>query len=109
MTSWTIRIGFNQAPNTEQASRGLYGYIGVPANLSTTGTVQQYVGANGANVNYFTPEMPFLNIFKQAGNNGAGGGSPGAYTGWFTATSGSGETNEENYLQLDSDGYLTTM
>src|SRR6202790_3982241 len=101
MTSGTIRIGFNQAPNTEQASRGLYGYIGVPANLSTTGTVQQYVGANGVDVSYFTPELPFLNIFKQAGNNGNGSPASGAFTGWWTQTGSTFDTNEENYLQLD--------
>lgn len=68
--------------------------------------IPNLVGANGQPVSYFTPEMPFLNIFKQAGNNG---GASGALTGWFTSTSGSLETNEENYLQLDSDGYPTTL
>src|SRR5450631_2219454 len=68
----------------------------------------RYVGANGQNISYFCPELPFLNIFKQAGNNGAGSTS-GAFTGWFTATSGTFDTLEENYLQLDSDGYPATL
>lgn len=67
------------------------------------------VGANGMPISYFTPEMPFLNIFKQAGNNGTGV-LYGGLTGWFTQTgTGIFDTLEEAYLQLDSSGYPTTL
>jgi hypothetical protein len=62
------------------------------------------LGLNLGSVNYYTPEQPFLNVFKTAGidaSNAAGG--------WITHTAGTWDTLEEAYLQLDSDGFPTTL
>lgn len=62
------------------------------------------LGLNLASANYFNTQLPFLNVIKQAANNlsdGVGGI-------WNTVNGGT-ETNEEQYLQLDSDGYVTSL
>lgn len=69
---------------------------------SATYVIPNYVGVNGTPVSYFTPEMPFLDIFKQGGNNNA-------YWGTVVGPGSQTSTNEEAYLQLDSNGYLTSM
>lgn len=82
------------------------GHFAQTAFSMTVNSSTNYVGANGQNIAYFGPDQPFINIFKQAGNNG--GGSGAALTGWFTSTGGN-DTGEENFLQLDADGYPTTL
>ncbi|MGB6487037.1 MAG: hypothetical protein WBE91_09165 [Steroidobacteraceae bacterium] len=57
---------------------------------------------NLAQLAYFSQEQPFLNIFKQAGSNTI-------FTGWFTQAGSNFDTSEEAYLQLDSDGYPTSL
>jgi hypothetical protein len=54
------------------------------------------LGTNLQPVNYYTSEQPFLNIFKTGG-------------GWITHGPGAWDTNEEQYLNLDADGYPKTM
>jgi hypothetical protein len=51
-------------------------------------------------VTYYTPEQPFLDIFKTAymGN-----------VGWLTQTAGTWDTNEENLLQLDANGWVKSL
>jgi hypothetical protein len=54
-------------------------------------------------VNYYNPEQPFLNIFKTTGV------SASTPNGWFTHTLQTFDTGEESYLQLDANGYPTTL
>ena len=60
------------------------------------------IGANLSAISYWADEQPFLNIFKQAGSNSL-------FTGWFTQHGSTFDTNEEAYLQLDSDGYPKSL
>ncbi|MHB8815011.1 MAG: hypothetical protein ACYDAE_17300 [Steroidobacteraceae bacterium] len=59
---------------------------------------------NFGNVNYYDPQMMFLNVFKQAGSNFG-------FTPWGCWNSSDQPTNEEMYLSqiLDSDGNVTTL
>src|SRR5215472_4390423 len=57
------------------------------------------LGMNLTSVSYFTPEQPFLNIFKT--------GFMGP-RGWLTQGA-SWDTGEEQYLQLDADGWVTSL
>ena len=61
-----------------------------------------YLGANGQPINYFTPEFPFLDILKEGGNNNG-------YWGTVVGAGSQTPTNEEAYLQLDANGYPTTL
>jgi hypothetical protein len=63
------------------------------------------LGINLAAIAYYAPEQPFLNIIK------SGGSSSGVSDtiGWYTTTSSTWDTQEESYLQLDSDGYPTSL
>jgi hypothetical protein len=49
--------------------------------------------------------MPFLNLVKSAGASSSVSGE----TGWYTANNTTWDTNEEAYLQLDADGYPTSL
>ena len=62
----------------------------------------QYVGTNLNTISYFSPEQPFLNILKSASASHLN------YL-WLTSDSGSFDTNEEAYVQTDSDGYATSL
>jgi hypothetical protein len=68
------------------------------ARSGSAANVQSPVGMNLQNVNYYSAEQPFLNIFRTSG-------------GWIThsTTAESWDTHEEAYLQLDADGYPTTL
>ncbi len=63
------------------------------------------LGINLAAVAYYSPELPFLNILKSGGSSAAVGNT----IGWYTATANAWDTQEETYLQLDSDGYPTSL
>jgi hypothetical protein len=79
---------------------------GSVASSSLTGlTAPNPLGINLAAVAYYSPEQPFLNIVK------SGGSSSGVSNeiGWYTANSSSWDTQEEGNLQLDSDGYPTSL
>lgn len=54
------------------------------------------LGMNLYAMAYYSQEFPFLNALKQTNQ-------------WYTSTTGTGDTNEEQYLQLDSNGYPTTL
>jgi hypothetical protein len=54
------------------------------------------LGINLNGVSYYSPEQPFLNIFKTAGP-------------WITHSSTQWDTGEEEYIQLDASGYPTTL
>jgi hypothetical protein len=72
------------------------------ANAATAANSQSPLGMNLMNVNYYDPEQPFLNIFKTTGVSKT-------TIGWYTRNTMSGDTKEESYLQLDSNGYPTTL
>jgi hypothetical protein len=61
------------------------------------------LGINLMYVNYYSPEQPFLDIFRTSGVATA---SP---TAWLTHTDSTWDTHEEAYLQLDRDGYPRTL
>lgn len=64
------------------------------------------LGINLGVVTYFSPEQPFINILKSAGRaEGTGDGM----TGWITRNPGNFDTGEAGYLQLDSDGNVTSL
>jgi hypothetical protein len=60
---------------------------------------------NLAGVSYYSTEQPFLNIVKSAGSSS----NLGATTGWYTASASAWDTSEEAYLQLDANGYPTSL
>ena len=72
---------------------------------------KKYVGLNSSGVSYWSSEMPFLNLFKGASSNeGEGSGHPfNLLASWCTFSSTAWETDESAYLQLDSDGYPTSL
>jgi hypothetical protein len=63
------------------------------------------LGINLAAVAYYSPEQPFLNIIKSGGSSSAVSDT----IGWYTSTVNTWDTREEAYLQLDSDGYPTSL
>jgi hypothetical protein len=75
------------------------------ARCATSANAQSPLGMNLQNVNYYSAEQPFLNIFKTSGVSQA---SP---AGWITHSMATGawNTGEEAYLQLDANGYPTTL
>ena len=74
--------------------------ITIPAAATPT---FQPLGANLNPVNYYNPDLPFINLVKSAG-----AGNNYWWTGWETATSiGGTDTAEEGALTMDSDGYPT--
>lgn len=73
------------------------------ASAATTANAESPLGVNLNRVSYYDPEQPFLNIFKTTGATQA---TP---TGWYTLNAQMGQTNEATYLQLDANGYPTTL
>lgn len=66
-----------------------------------------YVGMNLTGVAYYSTEQPFLDIFK----TGFQGKITSLINGWITLSTGTGaaDTHEEQYLQLDSNGWPTSL
>ncbi len=76
--------------------------LGSGSAVFSVGGVVNPLGMNlGGAANYFNPEQPFINLLKMGGSNYS-------YNNWFTTT-GSGDSNQENLLTLDADGYPTTL
>ena len=63
------------------------------------------LGINLAAVAYYSPEQPFLNIVKSGGSSS----NLSSSIGWYTSNSTAWDTQEEAYLQLDPDGYPTSL
>jgi hypothetical protein len=64
------------------------------------------LGLNLAQVAYYSAELPFLNLVKAGGSSS----NLSLYTGWYTSSGGSqNDTGEEAYLQLDGNGYATSL
>lgn len=77
--------------------------LSLGARAETSANAKSPLGINLSAVNYYTAEQPFLNIFKTSGVSKA---NP---QGWFTHSSSKFDTGEEAYLQLDANGYPTTL
>jgi hypothetical protein len=81
-------------------------FSAIMPNLARAATAANYQSPLGLNlnlVNYYNPEQPFLNIFKTSGV------SLSTPKGWFTHSASTWDTGEESYLQLDANGYPTTL
>ena len=79
------------------------GCLVATASAATSANAQSAIGMNLNGVTYYTAEQPFLNIFKTTGV------AAGSTTGWVTSSDNVYDTGEEGYLQLDSNGYPTTL
>jgi hypothetical protein len=66
------------------------------AQAATASNAQSPLGTNLAGVNYWSSEQPFLNILKTG-------------SGWLTQSNGIWDTGEEQYLNLDANGYPITL
>lgn len=73
------------------------------ATAETAANVNSPLGVDLAGISYYSSEQPFLNIFKTTGV------SKETPVGWFTHSNNQWDTKEEAYLQLDSNGYPTTL
>lgn len=74
-----------------------------PAPAATSSNASSPLGINLSNISYYDSEEPFLNIFKTTGI------TQSTPQGWVTMTANGASTNEASYLQLDSEGYPTTL
>jgi len=91
-------------PHAKTIIRMLLPAILAFASLSANAQSNQNspLGMNLAPVTYYTPEQPFLDIFKT--------GWTVAPYGWITQVNGgTWDTGEENLLRVDSSGWVTTL
>lgn len=86
-----VSLAFIASANSRNAHGGAHGPLPLGINLEQ--------------LFYYSTEIPFINVMKSGGVSS----SSGYQAGWVTQTSGSFETNEEAYLNVDSDGYPTTL
>jgi hypothetical protein len=103
-----IRIGLRWLNSGRLATIGLVSLILVlglagHAQAATASNAKSPLGINLIEMNYFNPEQPFLNIFKTSGVTRS------APTGWWTHSMTDFDTGEAAYLQLDANGYPTTL
>ncbi|MDP9018664.1 MAG: cellulose-binding protein, partial [Candidatus Eremiobacteraeota bacterium] len=70
---------------------------------ATAANAKSALGINLSAMSYYSSEQPFLNIFKTSGVNRS---TP---AGWYTHSSMNFNTGEAPYLQLDANGYPTTL
>jgi hypothetical protein len=66
------------------------------ASAATTYNAQSALGTNLEGISYWSSEQPFLNIFANAGA-------------WITHSSSTWDTGEEQYLNLDANGWPITL
>lgn len=69
-------------------------WVGI-VHAETTSNANSALGMNLQGVSYFSGELPFLNVFKSTGQ-------------WMTHSS-QWDTGEEQYLNLDADGWPKTL
>ncbi len=94
------------APSTSAVASNVLANASPAASSALTGlTAANPLGINLAAVAYYSPEQPFLNILKAGGSSSA----IGNLVGWYTATNSNWDTQEEAYLQLDPDGYPSSL
>jgi hypothetical protein len=77
-----------------------------PAPTPSPSNASSPTGINLAGVSYSTTEQPFLDIFKTGFGNEH---SAAPNVGWYTQSGGTFDTNEEQYLQLDANGWVTSL
>jgi hypothetical protein len=72
--------------------------IGIPgdAHAASAANAQSPLGINLNGFNYYSSEMPLMNIFATAGQ-------------WITHSGATFDTKEEQYLNLDSNGWPMTL
>ena len=117
----TLHVSLHFAFNSQSFIPPQPSLSSLPSNPPATHTpllppstlaAKSYVGVNSAGVAYWTPEQPFLNVFKAASTN-VGGGSGNPFTplaSWCTMQDATHyDTGESAYLQLDADGYPTSL
>ena len=104
-TAYTFTVKASNAYGTSAASS---------ASNSVTPIALQRLGLNVASFSYYTNNFPFANLFKSAGYSSTSGylGIPSANFQWGThvgSPSPGGDTGEEAFIPLDSDGYPTAL
>jgi hypothetical protein len=102
MRSKPLSIGLVRVPATLMVLAMISGpfrhvQAATPANAGSP------LGMNLIQVSYYSPEQPFLDIFKTTGISRA---TP---TGWLTHSDSTWDTREQAYLQLDANGYPKTL
>ncbi|HKT73994.1 MAG TPA: hypothetical protein VJQ47_13975 [Steroidobacteraceae bacterium] len=75
------------------------------AFAATAANAQSPLGLDLNGVRYYSPEQPFIDMFKMTGVSFAT--KTGA--GWVTHTNNIGDTQEEQYLDLDANGWLRSL
>lgn len=103
-----IRINFRWLASGGLAAIGLASLVSVfglagNAQSATASNAKSPLGINLVEMNYYNPEQPFLNIFKTSGV------SRSTPSGWSTHSLMDFNTGEAAYLQLDANGYPTTL
>lgn len=73
------------------------------ATAESPANAKSPLGVDLAGISYWSSEQPFLNIFKTTGV------SKETPAGWITHSNTQWDTGEEAYLQLDTNGYPTTL
>jgi hypothetical protein len=71
-------------------------------HAATASNANSPLGINLTQMDYWSSEQPFLNIFKTTAVSQNS-------VGWLTHSSSTWDTGEEAYLQLDANGYPTTL
>src|ERR1700730_7200962 len=71
-------------------------WVTSPVSAATSFNAMSPLGINLSSVDYWTSEQPFLDIKKTS-------------AGWTTHSSSGSETNEEQYLNLDVNGWPLTL
>jgi hypothetical protein len=104
----SIRHGWKWLASGRRPTIGLASLmlvLGLSGNTiaATPANAKSPLGINLMQMNYYSPEQPFLNIFKTTGVTRS---TP---TGWSTHSGGTFDTHEQAYLQLDANGYPTTL
>ena len=86
------------------ASLVLAPFLSGSALAATAANANSALGINLVNVNYYTQEQPFLNIFLTTWI------SKSNSQGWLTARgNNAANTGEGAYVQTDANGYPTTL
>ena len=70
--------------------------ISRPVQAETSANYQSPLGVNLQAVSFYSSEIPFLNVFKMA-------------NGWLTQTNSAWDTHEEQYLNVDANGYPISL
>lgn len=70
--------------------------VSTDAKAATTYNAQSALGVNLNSINYYSSEQPLLNVFASNGS-------------WITHSSSTWDTGEEQYLNLDANGWPITL